>query len=130
MKRVIDIPIEAFELLQNKNDLSISECILANSEPLTDYVIDIHEIPKDYTYDAETENFYVYRNFYTGDVIHIIKEPITYRLIGHWVFEDGNIPYCSNCKKYSDDADMQDIRGEVKFCFHCGSLMEDTDVEN
>ena len=51
------------------------------------------------------------------------------RKLGKWIWEDGNIPYCSICKKYSDDADMQDIHGEVKFCSHCGAKMKDTDVE-
>lgn len=43
---------------------------------------------------------------------------------GEWIWEDGNIPYCSICKKYSEDADMQEIYGEVSYCSHCGSKME------
>lgn len=48
---------------------------------------------------------------------------------GKWIWKDGNIPYCSNCKKYSNDADEQEIHGKVKFCSHCGSVMEEENVE-
>lgn len=36
------------------------------------------EIPKDYIYDTETDEFYEYRNPYTGKIIHIAKEPPLY----------------------------------------------------
>lgn len=37
-----------------------------------------NEIPKDYSYDTETDDFWVYRHKYTGDEIHITKEPPLY----------------------------------------------------
>ena len=40
---------------------------------------EIKEIPKDYKYDTETDTFEVYRNIYTGDEIHILKELQLYR---------------------------------------------------
>ena len=40
---------------------------------------EIKEIPKDYKYDTETDEFEVYRYIYTGDEIHILKEPQLYR---------------------------------------------------
>lgn len=40
----------------------------------------ISDIPKDYLYDTETEEFYVYRNKYTGKEIHIVKNPPAYIL--------------------------------------------------
>lgn len=40
---------------------------------------EIKEIPKDYKYDTETAEFEVYRHIYTGDEIHILKEPQLYR---------------------------------------------------
>ena len=40
---------------------------------------EIKEIPKDYKYDTETDEFEVYRHIYTGDEIHILKEPQLYR---------------------------------------------------
>lgn len=40
---------------------------------------EIKEIPKDYKYDTETNEFEVYRHIYTGDEIHILKEPQLYR---------------------------------------------------
>lgn len=40
----------------------------------------IYEIPKDYKYDTETENFLVYRHKYTGDEIHIERPIPLYRL--------------------------------------------------
>lgn len=38
----------------------------------------VTKIPDDYKYDCETSEFYVYRNIYTGDEIHIAKEPFLY----------------------------------------------------
>lgn len=40
----------------------------------------IKEIPKEYKYDTETEDFLVYRHMYTGHEIHIEKPTPTYRL--------------------------------------------------
>lgn len=40
----------------------------------------IKEIPKDYKYDTETEDFIVYRHKYTGHEIHIEKPVPRYRL--------------------------------------------------
>ena len=40
----------------------------------------ITEIPKDYLYDTETEDFLVYRHKYTGDEIHIERPVPLYRL--------------------------------------------------
>lgn len=92
MKRVIDIPEESIELLKNKSDLTIEESIIANSVPLTDYVSDIHEIPKNYKYDTGTNEFYVYRHMYTGEEIHILKEPNTYRYLGQYpAFSDSEV---------------------------------------
>lgn len=69
---------------------------LANDEPeiyldIDDYKIiaetleqdsceTIKEIPKDYRYDTETEDFLVYRHKYTGHEIHIEKPVPRYRL--------------------------------------------------
>ena len=44
-----------------------------------DATSEIKEIPKDYKYDTETAEFEVYRHIYTGDEIHILKEPQLYR---------------------------------------------------
>lgn len=40
----------------------------------------IKEIPKDYKYDTETEDFLVYRHKYTGHEIHIEKPVPRYRI--------------------------------------------------
>ena len=40
--------------------------------------------------------------------------------IGHWVEEPGNIPRCSICGTYSDDADRED---GGYYCTHCGARM-------
>lgn len=40
----------------------------------------IKEIPQDYKYDTETEDFLVYRHIYTGHEIHIEKPVPRYRL--------------------------------------------------
>lgn len=92
MRRVIEIPEEAIELLKNKSDLTVEESILANSIPLTDFVSDIHEIPENFYYDTETNEFYVYRHRYTGKEIHILKEPETFRFLGRYpVFRDSEV---------------------------------------
>lgn len=46
---------------------------------------EIKEIPKDYKYDTETNEFEVYRHIYTGDEIHILKEPQLYRYDEPWI---------------------------------------------
>ena len=37
---------------------------------------------------------------------------------GRWIFEPGKIPYCSECKEYSDDGDKG-----ATFCPWCGTRM-------
>ena len=37
---------------------------------------------------------------------------------GRWIFEPGKIPYCSECKEYSDDGDKG-----AAFCPWCGARM-------
>lgn len=59
-------------------------------EPIT-----IYEIPKDYKYDTETEDFLVYRHKYTGDEIHIERPIPLYRLekwipVSEGLLEDNN----------------------------------------
>lgn len=38
---------------------------------------------------------------------------------GRWIFEPGKIPYCSECKEYSDDGDKG-----ATFCPWCGARMD------
>lgn len=45
------------------------------------------DIPKDYTYDTETPEFYVYRHKYTGDEIHRSKNPPLYVNIQPYINE-------------------------------------------
>lgn len=51
---------------------------LADISILYDIVEESPTIPEDYLYDTETDEFYVYRHRYTGDEIHIVKEPSIY----------------------------------------------------
>lgn len=41
---------------------------------------------------------------------------------GRWIFEPGKIPYCSECKEYSDDGDKG-----ATFCPWCGACMGEED---
>lgn len=41
---------------------------------------------------------------------------------GRWIFEPGKIPYCSECKEYSDDGDKG-----AAFCPWCGVRMDKED---
>ena len=41
---------------------------------------------------------------------------------GRWVFEPGKIPYCSECKEYSDDGDKG-----ATICPWCGTRMDKED---
>lgn len=41
---------------------------------------------------------------------------------GRWIFEPGKIPYCSECKEYSDDGDKG-----ATFCPWCGARMGEED---
>lgn len=62
----------------------------------------IKEIPKDYKYDTETEDFLVYRHKYTGHEIHIEKPVPRYRLeqlsFEEWLssFNTESAPQCFN----------------------------------
>lgn len=42
------------------------------------YITNQKEIPKDYVYDTETHEFWVYRNKYTGEELHLAKIPPLY----------------------------------------------------
>ena len=37
---------------------------------------------------------------------------------GRWIFDPGKIPYCADCKEYSDDGDKG-----ATFCPWCGARM-------
>lgn len=39
---------------------------------------------------------------------------------GQWIYEPGHIPHCSECGRYSDDADT----GEAVCCPFCGAKMD------
>ena len=41
---------------------------------------------------------------------------------GRWIFEPGKIPYCSECKEYSDDGDKG-----ATFCPWCCARMDKED---
>ena len=41
---------------------------------------------------------------------------------GRWIFDPGKIPYCSECKEYSDDGDKG-----ATFCPWCGARMDKED---
>ena len=60
----------------------------------------------------------------TEHILDAVSKGIPYEgNTAHWVEEPGNIPHCSVCGTYSDDADRED--GGF-YCTHCGSLMVDT----
>ena len=51
----------------------------------------------------------------------VLKEPaadVAEVRHGRWIFEPGKIPYCSECKEYSDDGDKG-----AAFCPWCGTRM-------
>lgn len=58
--------------------LSDNPQFLKDVSIIYDIVQESPTIPKDYVYDTETEEFTVYRHKYTGDEIHVIKDPATY----------------------------------------------------
>lgn len=58
--------------------LSDNPQFLSNISIIYDIVNVSPTIPKDYYYDTETDEFYVYRHRYTGKEIHIIKDASIY----------------------------------------------------
>ena len=51
----------------------------------------------------------------------VLKEPaadVAEVRRGRWIFDPGKIPYCSECKEYSDDGDKG-----ATFCPWCGARM-------
>ena len=52
----------------------------------------------------------------------VLKEPaadVAEVRHGRWIFDPGKIPYCSECKEYSDDGDKG-----ATFCPWCGVRMD------
>lgn len=96
---------------------------------------EIKEIPKDYKYDTETDEFDVYRHKYTGHEIHILKEPPLYRLEVQ-TCENINEDYadcdqfkCSECQielqdwhrvERDDDGDISYHEYTFRYCPNCG----------
>ena len=105
----------------------------------------ISDIPKDYLYDTETEEFYVYRNKYTGKEIHIVKNPPAYILDkrpqgeqiaweqgyeaglaqgkhetkGVWTTDENGYFYCDRCGRYPHDQ-----YATTDFCPKCEAFEE------
>lgn len=93
MKLVIDIPESDYRYIKELQSLVIARgtCktiqrdvinAIKNGTPYEERqnVDVLNKIPKDFVYDTETSEFYCYRNKYTGEEIHIIKQPKTYIL--------------------------------------------------
>lgn len=69
----------------------------------------------------------VLEEYYPGvdEQLHIVKDITSIPTAdvaevrhGRWIFEPGKIPYCSECKEYSDDGDKG-----AAFCPWCGTRM-------
>ena len=69
----------------------------------------------------------VLEEYYSGvdERLHIVKDITSIPTAdvaevrhGRWIFEPGKIPYCSECKEYSDDGDKG-----APFCPWCGTRM-------
>jgi hypothetical protein len=70
----------------------------------------------------------VLEEYYPGvdERLHIVKDITSIPAAdvaevrhGRWIFEPGKIPYCSECKEYSDDGDKG-----ATFCPWCGVRMD------
>ena len=73
----------------------------------------------------------VLEEYYPGadERLHIVKDitsipadDVAEVRHGRWIFEPGKIPYCSECKEYSDDGDKG-----ATFCPWCGVRMDKED---
>lgn len=91
----------------------------------------ISDIPKDYLYDTETTDFYVYRNKYTGKEIHIVKNPPSYildkRPQGEWVDDRCSVCHCEPLRKFTEPAGLDGgswISTPMKYCPNCGAKMK------
>lgn len=91
----------------------------------------ISDIPKDYLYDTETTDFYVYRNKYTGKEIHIVKNPPSYildkRPQGEWVDDRCSVCHCEPLRKFTEPAGLDGgswISTPMKYCPSCGAEMK------
>lgn len=66
-----------------------------------------------YQEDAITmKGVVILNNFPAADVVEVRR--------GQWIYEPGHIPHCSECGRYSDDADT----GEAVCCPFCGAKMD------
>ena len=61
--------------------------------------------------------YYVCESCLEGKVMYDFTGQLAH--IGHWINEPGKIPKCSECGRYSDDADT----GDAKYCPFCGAVM-------
>ena len=76
VRLVIECEEQTYAECKRISGLSETAYVIANGTPITE----LKEIPKDFCYDTETDKFLIYRNKYTGEEIHIIKEPKVYSL--------------------------------------------------
>ena len=53
-----------------------------------------------------------------SEIAHMPAADVAEVRHGRWIFEPGKIPYCSECKEYSDDGDKG-----ATFCPWCGARM-------
>lgn len=60
----------------------------------------------------EEDVFYAIEAVPAADVVEVRR--------GQWIYEPGHIPHCSECGRYSDDADT----GEAVCCPFCGAKMD------
>lgn len=108
---VADIATLIFDEIDNAQAIS-----LPNEQIISD-------IPKDYLYDTETAEFYVYRNKYTGKEIHIVKNPPAYildkRSKGEWTTDEAGYFYCDKCKQHPYNQYAM-----TNFCPNCGADMQ------
>lgn len=77
MAKIICTPVEYDKL---RTVLEDNPQFLADVRVIYDIVKEVPTVPKDYTYDTETDEFLVYRHKYTGREIHIVKDPDVYLL--------------------------------------------------
>ena len=52
------------------------------------------------------------------EIAHMAAADVAEVRHGRWIFDPGKIPYCSECKEYSDDGDKG-----ATFCPWCGARM-------
>ena len=101
----------------------------------------MNEIPEDYKYDTETNDFWVYRHKYTGHEIHIARDPLYVQTIPEVInalktLEPQLSEDCNFCSEHEQGDTLYEMSSwdggigydyirPIKYCPMCGRKLKE-----